>query len=85
MKIIRETERKIARMRGYDGICDSCGTLLTCDEELFAIVIADLEDRLVLVPIDRLVCPECNKDIIKMNAFKSMEVTGEIAKMEEKE
>lgn len=81
MKIIRETIRKVGKIDDYRGICDGCGTPVECDEELIVIEVADLEDRVILCPADRLVCPHCSRELVTINIYKNMDVSGELARL----
>jgi hypothetical protein len=83
MKIIKETSRKVGTIDGYTGWCNSCGTLVEYSERLIVIEIADDEEKVTLVPVDRLVCPECNKELITIYIYKNLEVTEELAKLRE--
>lgn len=78
MKLIKETERRVVAMTGYIGVCDGCGTPIEYEEPLVIIILEELEDRDVVVPADRLACPNCLKTFATMTIHKNLDVTEEI-------
>lgn len=80
MKLIKETNRIVGTIRGYDGVCDGCGTPLTYDDELIVIEILNMPDKVLLVPVDRIICPHCNLELSIIKMWKSLEVSEELKK-----
>lgn len=80
MNIIKETNRRVVKMMGYQGVCDGCGTPITYDDELLVIEVPDMEndERVVVVPIDILVCPSCRHTIQAIRIWKNLEITSEL-------
>jgi hypothetical protein len=78
MEIIKETNRLVAAITGYDGICDGCGTPLTYPGELIIIVAYESDKCDLLVPVDRLSCPYCSKSIQVIRRWKTLEVSKEL-------
>jgi hypothetical protein len=78
VNVIKETSRTVVTLERYDGVCDGCGTPLSYVGQLILIEILNNDDVMVLVPIDRLVCPFCNKDIVTIKLWKNLEVSKEL-------
>ena len=78
MEIKKETSRKIIKLEGYRGVCDACQIDLEYLGELFFIEIVNDDDKVLLVPIDTLFCPNCSKTIGTVTLLKNLEISEEL-------
>lgn len=81
MKIIKETSFKVVGMYNYNGVCDACQTPIEYLDELIIIVVQESEKVDVVIPVDRLVCPNCLKEIRTMTIYKDMDITQELKEL----
>lgn len=78
MEIKKETSRSVMLMKEYHGVCDGCGVQLDYVGDLVIIVISTSTELDIMVPIDRLSCPSCYKELATMRIYKNLEVTKEL-------
>jgi dUTPase len=81
MIIIKETNREIGTLGGYNGICDGCQIDLEYKGDLVVIKVDENDEEVVLVSKDRIICPNCNKEIVTMKLYKNLEISRELNKI----
>lgn len=78
MKIIKETARRVIRIRGYVGVCDGCHVPIEYPDDLLMLVIEDTDTKITLTPVDVLVCPNCSHQVGFMFVYKNLDITKEL-------
>jgi len=84
MKIIKATSRKVVGMKTYNGVCDYCGCNLEYDGDMIVVIVEETSEKDIVVPVDVIYCPSCEKRIQSMNIYKSLDVTGEMSQVVKK-
>lgn len=79
-EIIKETDRPMGYMDYYEGVCDGCVTPLKYQGRLVVIEVAKDDECTYLCPKDRLVCPNCNLEIVILKIYQNMDVSAEFKK-----
>lgn len=78
MIIKKESSRTAGRLQGYKGMCDGCQVDLEYFGELIVVEIENDNDKVLLVPIDILSCPNCSKTIQTITLLKNLEISEEL-------
>ena len=78
MEIINRTHFDIGKIENYEGICENCATPLEYEGDMIVSKVQDTETAVIFVPLDRLFCPECGKEILKIIANKTLDITDEL-------